>query len=90
MRPIEEISEALLKMHRLATGQSTESYMSIPANPKRDADLILGAAIEELRDLRDEVRHWREGHNGRPYRVTGCKACERPFVHDPTVEFSPR
>jgi hypothetical protein len=52
---IDDIREAMHRMHRLATGQSDRAYMSIPADPKRDADLILSAAIDELWTLRRRV-----------------------------------
>lgn len=51
-RPIEEIREALIRIHHVAIGKSTAAYMSVPADPKRDADLILSAAIDELAALR--------------------------------------
>lgn len=51
-RPIDEIRQALSRIHKVAIGESTDSYMSIPADPKRDADLILSAAIDELAALR--------------------------------------
>jgi hypothetical protein len=54
LKTIEEIREAALLMHRVATGRSNRSYMSIPADPSRDADLILGVAIDELEELRRE------------------------------------
>ena len=46
---------ALQRIHRAATGQSDAAYMSIPANPNEDADLILSAAIDELVELREAV-----------------------------------
>ena len=46
---------ALQRIHRAATGQSGAAYMSIPANHKEDADLILSAAIDELVELRRRV-----------------------------------
>jgi hypothetical protein len=49
---IEEIRKALQLIHRVAIGESDRAYMSIPADPKRDADLILSAAIDELESLR--------------------------------------
>lgn len=51
---IETIRDALNRMHRYATWDGP-SYMSIPANPRRDADLILSAAIDELERLRAEL-----------------------------------
>lgn len=51
---IEEIRKALQRIHHVAIGQTDRAYMSIPADPKRDADLILGAAIDELETLRSE------------------------------------
>lgn len=55
MKTIEEIRAAFLKIHHHATGTKRDSYMSIPADPQRDADLIVDAAIDELAKLRDEV-----------------------------------
>ncbi len=54
MKTIEVIREAMMKMHRRATGDDRSVYMSIPADPERDADLILSAAIDELGQLRAE------------------------------------
>jgi len=53
--PIEKIVEAALLMHKVATGQSDRAYMSVPADPERDADLILFDAIAELKKLRVQV-----------------------------------
>jgi hypothetical protein len=47
--------EALARLHRVASGQSSEAYMSIPARPDVDADLLLIAALDELEQLRGEV-----------------------------------
>ena len=52
-KSIDEIHEAFMRIHRLACGTSDRAYMSIPADPQRDADLIVSAAIDELRALRD-------------------------------------
>jgi hypothetical protein len=49
---IEKIREALKRMHHKAIGEDDRAYMSIPADPERDADLILSAAIDELELLR--------------------------------------
>ena len=49
---IETIRDAMQRMHRRACDNSERNYMSIPADPKRDADLILSAAIDELEQLR--------------------------------------
>lgn len=49
---IEQIRHALQRIHHVAIGDSDRAYMSIPANPKEDADLILSAAIDELEQLR--------------------------------------
>lgn len=51
-KTIEEIRAALFAIHHLAIGKSDRAYMSIPADPDRDADLILLAAIDELEMLR--------------------------------------
>lgn len=48
---IEEIREALQRIHKAATGRGG-AYMRIPADERRDADLILAAAIDELEALR--------------------------------------
>lgn len=53
MKPIEEIREAFQRVHRVATGQSREAYMRIPADPRHDADLIVMDAISELERLRE-------------------------------------
>ncbi len=51
---VEKIREAFYAIHNVATGRSDRSYMSIPARPTHDADLILSAAIDELDALRKE------------------------------------
>ena len=79
--PVETVAESFLLIHRVATGQSNRSYMTIPADPKRDADLIVGGALEhyaalrnaavpmiqELRFLREENRELREGKNAQKF-----------------------
>jgi len=55
MKTIDEIRDAFHLIHRVATGQSDRAYMSIPANPECDADLIVGAAIDELGALRADL-----------------------------------
>lgn len=53
---IESLHAALDKIHRRACdGPSAPSYMSVPADPRRDADLMLSLAIDELSALRAEV-----------------------------------
>ena len=54
------LREALERIHRVASGVSDEAYMSIPADPKRDADLLLAAAIDELVALRARVKDLEE------------------------------
>lgn len=51
---IKTIREAFLRIHDVAMGREARAYMSIPADPRRDADLIVSAAIEELERLRAE------------------------------------
>jgi chromosome segregation ATPase len=53
VKTIDEIRDAFLHVHHVAIGTSERSYMSIPADPKRDADLIVMAAIDELNALRE-------------------------------------
>jgi hypothetical protein len=55
MKTIDEIREAFFRVHRYATGRSDRAYMSIPADPERDADLIVCAAIDELGGLREAL-----------------------------------
>jgi len=61
MTPIETLREALHRIHHVATCTRSpdcgerHSYMEIPANPKRDADLILSAAIDELEAARARI-----------------------------------
>ncbi len=80
-----ELRAALRKMHARACGNEGAVYMSIPADPRRDADLLLDAAIDELvalRGLRDEllaalVRLKRDGCNcavNEPHQGE-CDAC---------------
>lgn len=52
---IEEVRESFHLIHRVATGQSDRAYMSIPADPRRDADLIVSAAIDELAAARNAL-----------------------------------
>lgn len=47
-----ELREALQRIHHVAIGKSDRAYMSIPADPRHDADLVLSAAIDELVELR--------------------------------------
>jgi hypothetical protein len=78
---IETITEALGRIHRVATGDSDEAYMSIPANPRQDADLILSAAIRELEQLRafkTYVHARLDGHGvpvdpESPHKAAGCR-----------------
>ena len=51
---IKTLRNALSAMHAVACGDSTRAYMSIPADPKRDADLLLSGALDELERLRAE------------------------------------
>lgn len=51
----EQIREAFFRLHDNASGRTARSYMSIPPDPKRDADLILVAAIDELVELRAKM-----------------------------------
>jgi len=53
---ISELRDALLKMHARATGDQSAVYMSVPADPRRDADLMLMAALEELEAYRARDR----------------------------------
>lgn len=55
MKTIEEIREAFHRIHRRACGDSNEVYMSIPADRKRDADFVVGDAIDELEAARKEI-----------------------------------
>lgn len=52
MKTIEEIRKAFLAMHHYATKENAPTYMSVPADRERDADLILSDAIDELEKLR--------------------------------------
>lgn len=49
------LREALQTIHAVACGKSDRAYMRIPADPKRDADLILADSITELVAARAEV-----------------------------------
>lgn len=51
-----ELRAALRKMHARACGNEGAVYMSVPADPRRDADLLLDAAIDELVALRALLR----------------------------------
>jgi len=53
VRPMAVIMDALDRTHRRACGQKGIHYMSIPVDPKRDADVILIDAIDELGRMRD-------------------------------------
>lgn len=52
MKSIQELRDALHALHSVALGKSDRAYMSIPARPEHDADLILADAIDELERLR--------------------------------------
>lgn len=52
MKTIEELRAALSKMHKRACGDTSQVYMSVPADPERDADLMLSEALTELAALR--------------------------------------
>jgi hypothetical protein len=52
---IEKLREALQRIHHVATTGSG-AYMSIPADPRNDADLLLSAALEELEAYRARDR----------------------------------
>lgn len=51
----EKAREALQRIHRNATGQIHEPYMSIPVNFERDADVILSDVIRERDALAKRV-----------------------------------
>ena len=53
--PISILRAALSKMHARACGDASMVYMSVPAEPNRDADLLLSAALDELEALRLQV-----------------------------------
>lgn len=66
-KALEELTQTFAIVHRVATHQTDDAYMSIPANPKRDADLRHAAAVEALR-----------AHiNGEPARLAAAVARER-------------
>lgn len=52
MKTIDEIRKAFQRVHHKAIGTDDRAYMSIPADPERDADLIVSAAFDELEKLR--------------------------------------
>lgn len=54
-KTIKEIHDAFDKVHRRAMGETRDAYMSIPARPDVDADLIVTSAIDELAALRTQV-----------------------------------
>lgn len=54
MTDIKKLREALSKMHARACDDTSQVYMSIPADPQRDADLLLSAALDELEELRSK------------------------------------
>lgn len=51
-KTIEEIRDAFHHVHDYAMRRTDRPYMRIPADPERDADLIVTAAITELEALR--------------------------------------
>lgn len=51
MTDIEAARQALSKLTAAAWGDPTEALFSIPARHDRDADLIVGAALDELAAL---------------------------------------
>jgi hypothetical protein len=68
---IDTIREAMQCMHRKACDNSERNYMSIPADPKRDADLILSAAIDELEQLRGVPAAYERGWNKETHTLKG-------------------
>lgn len=54
---LKTLREALSRMHSVAIGESRDSYMRVPADPKRDADLLLSAALEELAAARKRIAY---------------------------------
>lgn len=56
MKTIDEIRAAFMRVHHRACGDDREVYMSVPADPERDADLIVTAAIDELAALREALK----------------------------------
>lgn len=55
-QPEEVLREALRRIHRRACGDTDRVYMSIPAEPNKDADLILAGAISELIEARARIK----------------------------------
>ena len=87
-RPMEEIREAFQRVHRVATGQSREAYMRIPADPKHDADLIVCAAIDELEQTRLALAASREREEKltRALEFIEATLCDRPLCGHFTAE----
>lgn len=81
-RALEELTRTFAIVHRKATHQTDEAYMSIPANPKRDADLRHAAAVEALRAHIDaepaRLAAAREEHRARRFPVQGLD-CSVPW-----------
>lgn len=55
MKTIEEIRAAFQRIHDRACGNTSIVYMSIPADPRRDADIIVADAIDELATARERI-----------------------------------
>lgn len=86
---IEAMRDALDKIHRRACyGKSEPAYMSVPADPQRDADLILSNAICELSALRARVAELEAKLSDVyaamcEYRCTeGCGCCADSLAHE--------
>lgn len=56
MKRAAELHAALSKMHKRACGDTSQVYMSVPADRERDADLVLSDAIEELATARERLK----------------------------------
>lgn len=52
-QPIDKLFKAVQRIHKVAIGESKESYMSIPPDRRNDADMLLVDAISELKSLRE-------------------------------------
>lgn len=74
-KALEELEQTFATVHRVATHQTDEAYMSIPADPKRDADLRHMVAVETLRTHID----------GEPARLAAAREEQREVDYGATL-----
>lgn len=70
-----KIREALSTLIKAAFGDAKAFTARIPADPDHDADLIVGAAVNELMALRDYLNRQLGGETQAEHKTTGAVPC---------------